>query len=47
MFSRGSNIKEPKSNMTAYMLGGAGVAGMGFLAMKAMALRSDQQAHML
>lgn len=32
-----SSVKEPKngSNMMAYMLGGAGVAGMGFLAMKA------------
>jgi hypothetical protein len=33
-----STVREPKSNMMAYALGGAGVAGMGFLAMKSMTL---------
>jgi hypothetical protein len=33
--------------MMAYMIGGAGVAGMGFLAMKSMSLSRDRQTHQL
>ena len=40
MFSRGSGGKGAHTNYNmAMIVGGAGVAGMGFLAMKAMSLR--------